>query len=64
MDENVTIKQFSIDIALIIAVSLLFASVFVYLIPAVAARSIDTEKMQNAARAQGYHQYLVRKGVL
>lgn len=61
--ENPTLKQFATDIAIMLVVSFLFAATFIYLIPSVAAKvGYDEGKMQDAARANAYHQYLVRKG--
>lgn len=61
--ENPTLKQFALDMAAITVFSILFAAVFIYGIPALSVRAFyDESKMQDAARANAYHQYLVRKG--
>lgn len=63
--ENVTLKQFVLDIAAIIVFSILFAAVFIYGIPALSVRAWGNDsKMQDQARANAYHQYLIRKGVI
>lgn len=61
--QNVTLKEFAIDMATITVFSILFAAVFIYLIPAIGVRvSYDEDKIQSQVRANAYHQYLVRKG--
>lgn len=63
--ENVTLKQFTADIVVMVVVSFIFAATFIYLIPSVSARvGYDEAKMQDAVRANAYHQYLIRKGVI
>lgn len=61
-------EQFWLDMGLILislVVGIVFALVFVYMIPNVSARvAYDETKMQNTARANTYHQYLIRKGVI
>jgi len=65
MEEQVTLKQFAADVAVALVVSFIFGVNFVYLIPSVAARvGYDESKMRDAHRAEAYHQYLIRKGVI
>lgn len=57
----ITLKEFLAAVLF----SVIFAWIFIYAMPSVMAKvGYDEAKMQDAARANAYHQYLIRKGVI
>lgn len=58
----ITLKEFIVAVLF----SILFAWLFIYVMPSMMIRAYsgNTQEMRNKARAEAYHQYLIRKGYI